>query len=152
MRRLIRWPVLALVAAGLVTACVPVYYGPDWSVYADVPPPAPYAEVIPPAPGPDYLWVNGYWNWNGATYVWVRGYWGLRPYPGYVWLHSGWELRHNRYVFVPGRWARPGHPRVRYVHPIPRVQHGNTYRTVPQHQARPAQRSQPRGHPARPAR
>lgn len=151
MRRLIRWPVLALVAAGLLTACVPAYYGGAWSTYADQVPPAPYAEVIPPSPGADYVWVNGYWYWNGATYVWVRGYWALRPYPGYVWLHSGWVFHAHRYVFVPGRWVRPGHPRVHYVHPVPAVRSGSTYRAVPQqhYRGQPAQRPHPRGHPAR---
>lgn len=25
--------------------------------------------------GPSYVWVPGYWTWNGVAWIWVPGYW-----------------------------------------------------------------------------
>jgi hypothetical protein len=54
------------------------------------PPPPPPTEVQPPTPGPDYVWVDGDWVWNGG-WVWVGGHWAYPPYPGAVWFHGGWR-------------------------------------------------------------
>ncbi len=48
----------------------PGYYSPGY--YAPVP---AYASVRPPCPGPDYSWVDGYWDRNYGRNVWVAGYW-----------------------------------------------------------------------------
>lgn len=95
-------------------------------------PPVPYDEVVDEAPGVAYVWVPGYWWWDGWTYLWVRGRWALPPADGYVWVRSGWVVRDGRYVFMHGRWARRGHAAsYRYVHPSPRVRvrSGAGYRT-----------------------
>ena len=43
--------------------------------------PAPaYAAVRPPCPGPDYSWVDGYWDRNYGRNEWVAGYWNRLPY------------------------------------------------------------------------
>jgi hypothetical protein len=53
------------------------------------PPPPPLVRVVPRSPGRNYVWVPGYWNWNGNRYFWVNGYWakgrgnGWRNNPGY---------------------------------------------------------------------
>lgn len=122
--------VLALAASGCYTRAR-VGYGAH--VYVPTAPPAPYVEIVGNAPGPSYVWVNGYWWWNGSDYVWMRGHWSLPPQPGYVYVRSGWILDGGRYRFVHGHWAAPRQrARVRYVHPTPRVrvQSGVRYRTV----------------------
>jgi hypothetical protein len=59
----------------------------EQGVYAPAPPPIPsYAYDRPPLPGPDYSWVDGYWNFAGGRYIWVRGYWGRPPYAGGYWV------------------------------------------------------------------
>jgi hypothetical protein len=40
----------------------------------------PQYEIIPPRPGPDYVWRDGYWSWQG-TWVWIPGQWMYRPPP-----------------------------------------------------------------------
>ncbi|MCE5327437.1 MAG: hypothetical protein LLG01_13600 [Planctomycetaceae bacterium] len=89
----------------------PLHIGTAPKVY-QVPPPPPTTppETAPPAPGPDYAWVNGYWDWNGEQYVWVPGYWTQPPagvsiwvaprYDSYGYYHRGYwrqESRHERH-------------------------------------------------------
>lgn len=62
---------------------------PTTVVYSDSPPPAP-AQPAVIAPGPGYVWVNGYWQWNGAGWVWVGGQWAYPPWPGAVWVGGYW--------------------------------------------------------------
>jgi uncharacterized protein YcfJ len=50
------------------------------------PPPTP-VDVVVASPGPDYIWVDGEWTWNGG-WVWVGGHWMLPPYPHAVWVHG----------------------------------------------------------------
>lgn len=85
-------------------------YGPDYDpayedpegVYAPTPPPPPaYAYSRPIAPGPDYIWVDGYWNWVGSRYLWVGGYWGLPPFSGAFWV--GPRYVSGRYFL--GHWG-----------------------------------------------
>lgn len=33
--------------------------------------------------GPGWVWVRGYWHWDGVRHVWMRGRWE-RAQPGYV--------------------------------------------------------------------
>lgn len=51
-------------------------------VTAGTPKTPPYA---PPgkSPGADWVWVRGYWHWDGVRHVWKRGRWE-RSEPDYV--------------------------------------------------------------------
>lgn len=42
-------------------------------------------EVVyqPPCPGPDYAWVDGYWESVGPRRCWRHGYWARRHYESY---------------------------------------------------------------------
>jgi len=73
------------------------------------PPPLPvYAQPI--APGPDYMWIPGYWAWNGVGYYWVPGTWVLAPYVGALWTPGWWGWGGSAYLWHPGYWG----PRVGY--------------------------------------
>ena len=60
------------------------------------PPPRP-AETVVIAPGPNYVWVDGEWEWDNR-WVWCGGHWGYPPRSGVIWVsgrswndHRGWH-------------------------------------------------------------
>ena len=88
----------ALTAPALAQVGVGVYIG-------QTPPPLRY-EVPPPSPGPDFLWIDGYWNWVGSRYVWVPGRWDRSPYPGAYWTHPHYDHYDRGWQMHPGHWDR----------------------------------------------
>jgi hypothetical protein len=97
-------------AAGLMAQPVyggAVYYGPGPGVYIATPPPLPPPMPAyvhrPVRPGPNFVWVNGFWNWSGRRYAWNAGYWAPRPYANAYWVAP-------RYVggrYYRGYWGGP---------------------------------------------
>lgn len=66
------------------------------------PPPAP-VETYTVAPSPDYVWIDGEWEWNGG-WVWVGGHWGFPPYPHAVWIRGYWVSGPHGWHGHPGHW------------------------------------------------
>jgi len=93
-------------APGQATANLPPATASQSTAAAVAPtaPPAPQVEVVPAVPGPDYIWVPGYWGWNGRVWVWVGGRWSVRPWHGAVWVGGHWGRHGRGYVWVGGRW------------------------------------------------
>jgi hypothetical protein len=64
--------------------------------------------VIVERPGPalhaGWVWVPGYYRWNGRRYVWVGGYWTKPPRPRAIWVPGRWVPRGGGYVWVNGYW------------------------------------------------
>ncbi len=93
-------------------------------------PPQARVVVRPMAPQAGYVWVDGYWNWNGAQWMWADGYW-TAPRVGYQFVQPRWEQRGRGYVYVQGGWrggggggrvvVQPGRPQPR---PQPRGRGG----------------------------
>jgi hypothetical protein len=73
-------------------------------VVVRIAPPHPIVERHGPPPGRGYLWVPGYYNWNGRSYVWVPGTWQLPPRPHAHWTPHRWVRRDHGWVLVPGHW------------------------------------------------
>lgn len=70
-------------------------------VTTDQAPPPPPTETVVVAPGPDYVWVDGEWAWNGYAWVWIGGHWAFPPHPHAVWIvgrswHDHWGWHHER--------------------------------------------------------
>jgi outer membrane lipoprotein SlyB len=72
------------------------------AIVVQQPPPVAPVEVVDASPGPDYVWVDGEYDWNGVTWVWVGGHWGYPPRPHAVWVvgrrwHDGygWHYQHG---------------------------------------------------------
>jgi hypothetical protein len=65
--------------------------------------PAPPAYVQTVAPGPDYVWIDGDWVWEGGRYNWHNGYWD-HPHGNKHWQSGGWEARNNGYSWRRGEW------------------------------------------------
>lgn len=68
-------------------------------------PPRSVKEQRPPSPGPEYLWIDGYQNWNGTAYSWQPGHWERPPHEHAIWMAPRWQRRGGGYVFTPGWWA-----------------------------------------------
>ncbi|MEO8671692.1 MAG: YXWGXW repeat-containing protein [Tahibacter sp.] len=69
-----------------------------------VAPPALRAERVPSLHR-GYVWVPGYWRWNGHRHVWVAGY-RLRERSGRHYFPARWEQRGPAWHFHPGYWDR----------------------------------------------
>lgn len=69
-------------------------------------PPPPQTDVIVASPGPDYVWVDGEWDWSGVTWVWIGGHWILPPFRGAIWIHGGWYHGSRGWYHSPGHWRR----------------------------------------------
>jgi YXWGXW repeat-containing protein len=76
---------------------------PSGAVEAPLTPPADLVEAVPVAPGPAYVWVPGYWVWNGG-WVWIGGRWVIRPYPHAVWVRGHWGRHGRGYAWTRGHW------------------------------------------------
>ena len=97
IRNILLGIILAAVGSlGCLTAAPASY------VYVQVGPPAPMVETVPARPGPGYVWVGGYWNWNGSRYVWVHGRYVRH---GGAWCGGHWRHEHHGWYWAPGRWC-----------------------------------------------
>jgi hypothetical protein len=97
-----------LAAATLLDGCVvrgSVAVPAPPVAYISVAPPAPQVEVIGVPPQPGYVWLGGYWNWNGSQHVWVPGRWDA-PRPGYHWVPHTWVRVNGGWRLHEGHWAR----------------------------------------------
>jgi outer membrane lipoprotein SlyB len=72
-------------------------------VVQQAPPPPPVDTVVVAAPGPDYVWIDGEYVWNGG-WIWVAGHWGYPPYPHAVWVRGYWGRGPHGWARVPGHW------------------------------------------------
>jgi len=81
---------------------------PTSTVMVDVPvlPPRPTDTVVATSgrPGSDYVFIEGYYNWDGARYQWVPSAWVRAPQPSAVWLPAHWQPTTGGYVWVAGSW------------------------------------------------
>lgn len=66
-------------------------------------PPAPRVEVYGAPPYPGYIWIGGFWRWNGSGHVWVPGRWAA-PHPGYRWVPRHWVRVRAGWRLAGGRW------------------------------------------------
>jgi WXXGXW repeat (2 copies) len=126
MRRLAQW--MGTVGLGLVAqACVlpgttPVNSGYGYSsgsyasaslsvgqpspYYVGSAAPEPLYEQMSASPGYGFVWIDGYWHWNGYEWVWVRGRW-TRQQEGYVYVQPYYDYSGSQYVYQPGYWSQP---------------------------------------------
>jgi outer membrane lipoprotein SlyB len=77
-------------------------YSQQSPVVQEAPPAAP-PETYVASPGPEYVWVDGQWIWNGR-WVWMGGHWVYPPYRSAVWVHGYWVRGPYGWHWVPGRW------------------------------------------------
>jgi hypothetical protein len=57
----------------------------------------------PVSPGPDYIWIDGDWVWEGGNYRWHEGRWDRRR-EGREWHRGQWEAKGNGWRWHRGYW------------------------------------------------
>jgi hypothetical protein len=78
---------------------------PGVNVIIGAPPPLRYERIPDARRG--YVWVNGYWRWNGHRHLWMRGHW-VRERHGHYYRHPEWREGGGSWRFDRGGWER-GH-------------------------------------------
>jgi len=68
-------------------------------------PPAVRYERRAARPGPDYVWVAGFWDWDGARWRWIPGRWELRVEPEAYWIAPRYVRSDRGYIYEPGHWS-----------------------------------------------
>ena len=93
-RKLLGLIFAGVLATGAMAADIVVRIGP----------PRPVVERRPRPPARGYVWVPGYYRWDGRAHVWVPGLWELPPRPHARWEAHRWVKRRGEWVFIEGRW------------------------------------------------
>jgi len=96
---------LLLVFTSGCSAGVYAVPSPQLGIYVSYgPPPIPIYDQ-PICPGDDYIWVPGYWAWDGYEYYWVPGTWVMAPEIGFFWTPGYWEWIGTAFFFHEGYWG-----------------------------------------------
>lgn len=77
---------------------------PGYAYYAPVAPPPVRVEAVGVAPGPGFVWINGYWGFEGGRHVWIAGRWERPPRGRSAWVAGRWDRQGSRWAYRPGRW------------------------------------------------
>jgi hypothetical protein len=85
-----------------MTAATPAY-GAATEISSSKPPPALLVEVEPQH-RPGYVWVPGFWRWNGVSHVWVKGHF-IVARRGHKYVPEHWVETNGKWIFYPGVWA-----------------------------------------------
>jgi hypothetical protein len=104
---LARWFRTLVVSLILVITVAPpsACASPHGRIYVAVAPPPPIVEAAIVAPGPGYVWIPGYYIWNGVAYVWTPGYWARPPHRGARWVPPRWVHDPKLgWFFIEGHW------------------------------------------------
>lgn len=79
---------------------------PDLEIHiAHSRPPHVRHERIPPRPGHDYVWIAGYWGWQGNDWVWFPGRWDRPEQTGVTWVRPRYTREYGSYRYEPGHWS-----------------------------------------------
>ena len=65
--------------------------------------PADVNYVRPDPPGPEYIWIDGDWIWEGGVYHWHEGHWDKRV-PNREWRAGHWKEHKGGWRWNKGRW------------------------------------------------
>jgi WXXGXW repeat (2 copies) len=101
--RSVRWLVVGMLLALMLTVSVPSFAGVFVSVGFG--PPAIPVYVQPPCPEVGYMWTPGYWGYSPNGYFWVPGTWVVAPQPGLLWTPGYWGWGGSAFIFHGGYWG-----------------------------------------------
>lgn len=145
-------PLFALILCSALLGCGEYYHGYQYQrpsgPVIPVAPPEPLLEAVYACSYGGMIWVDGFWNWSGASYAWVSGRCLAPPRVGLYWYSGGYIRRGPGYVWVEGRWVPRGYrSRFRYVHWRQHQRRWGRHHSQG-HSSSPAARRGPRAYPA----
>jgi len=91
---------LLLGASLTATACA----GTSGRLYVRTGPPPLRREAVLVSPGPEYVWVPGYYRYDGRAYLWVAGRYERPPRPRARWVAGHWQQERRVWFWVDGHW------------------------------------------------
>jgi len=83
---------------------IPPLPGIDVRITSRRPPPLRYERRIP-SPGEGYVWVRGFWNWNGDRWDWVPGRWDRPAVSDAYWIPARYVRTPGGTIYEPGHWS-----------------------------------------------
>lgn len=87
-------------------------------------PPSDIDEVLPAdrPRGDQYVWVPGYWSWDGDrnNFIWVSGCWRAAP-PNMSWVPGYWSRADEGWEWVAGFWTPDDTQDFEYLPPPPQM-------------------------------
>ena len=75
----------------------------EYVIVREAPPPVRVERRSPPPSG-EYVWIEGYWHWDGRQYVWQASPWDRPPQAHLIWIAPRYERHEQGYRYTPGRW------------------------------------------------
>jgi hypothetical protein len=101
----LRTTVAGLVLTGsLIGTVACASAAPRGRMYLRVGPPAPIVETRVVSPGPGYVWLPGFYRWEGRNYVWIPGRWDRAPRAHARWVPAHWVHDRRGWYMAEGRW------------------------------------------------
>lgn len=95
MKRILQISLFALTVLTSATAA---------GMRAPISPPPPPLVGMTARPGPGYVWMPGYYRWDGHRYYWVAGKWTVPPRGRRAWVPGRWVRRGGVHIWTEGRW------------------------------------------------
>ncbi|HWC65065.1 MAG TPA: YXWGXW repeat-containing protein [Thermoanaerobaculia bacterium] len=107
--RILKSVLPAAVAAALAlpaAAQIPIPPLPHVEIHiAHSRPPRERVEYRTESPGRGYVWVRGFWDWEGGDWVWIPGRWERPAEPDAVWVQPHYYREGRDYRYEPGHWS-----------------------------------------------
>ena len=73
-------------------------------VYVGIAPPPVVVEHPGPILHPGWVWIGGYYRWDGAHYFWVPGRWVQPPRLHAIWVPGHWIHGAHGWYWIEGHW------------------------------------------------
>jgi hypothetical protein len=68
-------------------------------------PPALRVERRIASPGAGYVYVRGFWNWDGGRWVWIPGRWDRPAVADAYWIPARYIQTGRGTIYEPGHWS-----------------------------------------------
>jgi hypothetical protein len=68
-------------------------------------PPKLRSEERPHRPGRDFVWIQGFWHWQGNDWGWIPGRWERPNDRGARWVKARYAREGSGWRYEPGHWS-----------------------------------------------